>query len=207
MSKVAIAVEPNPASEKACAGAVVTLTSGALPALSETTSDNGIAEFLDVDPGEYTACVTVAPSFFVPKSTKTLTVAQNDLTDTLQIVPLVLTLKSTEPESGSIPQQVEVWAVDGVRVADVALDDTSTEVPIPKVGKYRIQVTGTLLGGLQPPSDIGPTVEFSKAKPAKEVQIPERTAKLLLKIKDGTSNANDILVLSLIHISEPTRPY
>ena len=194
MSKVAIAVEPNPASEKACAGAVVTLTSGALPALSETTSDNGIAEFLDVDPGEYTACVTVAPSFFVPKSTKTLTVAQNDLTDTLQIVPLVLTLKSTEPESGSIPQQVEVWAVDGVRVADVALDDTSTEVPIPKVGKYRIQVTGTLLGGLQPPSDIGPTVEFSKAKPAKEVQIPERTAKLLLKIKDGTSNANDILV-------------
>lgn len=120
----------------------------------------------------------------------TVTVAPDNTNATLAINPLVLTLKSTPPPSGSIDfQKVEVWEIDGPRVAEVALEAAATPVPIPTAGDYQIRTVRPLPGYLQPPDGAGPKVRLSNTSPAKDATLPERTAKLQLAFKVGTKDA------------------
>lgn len=195
MSKVAITVAAEPASNKTRAGAVVTLTKGDVDHQA-ITSDTGVALFSEVEPGEYAARVKVAPEFFVAAETATtVTVAPDNTNATLAINPLVLTLKSTLPPSGSIDfQKVEVWEIDGPRVAEVALEAAATPVPIPTAGDYQIRTVRPLPGYLQPPDGAGPKVRLSNTSPAKDATLPERTAKLQLAFKVGTKDAPTAVV-------------
>ncbi len=180
----------NPASDKPPAGATVTLTQGA-DVHRAVTSAAGVATFADIGPGTYLALVTVAPEFFVAPTTPTpVTVAQAAATASLEVTPLVLTLKATLPPPGTLDfEQVEVWEVGGSKVADVELEAATNPVPIPRVGDYQIRTVRPLPGHLQPPDDAGPKKRFTAGQTAQEVVVPQRTATLELAIEVGGTAA------------------
>lgn len=188
---VAVTVAAEPPSDKPRAGAVVTLTNGD-EVHQAVTSASGVATFPDVDPGDYDACVTAAPAFFLaPTTNVSVTVAQAAATASLSVTPLVLTLRSTPPPPGTLDfEQVEVWQVGGAKVTIVELEAPTTPVPIPALGDYQVRTVRPLPGRLQPPDDAGPKVRFSRTRPAIEVQVPERTATLKLAVKVGAEAAS-----------------